>query len=213
MSAEEARAKLDAARKFRMLAEVDKCAEFSQAAHFIALDVADHETAYHAYACMGKMHLWRAEYDLAYVQYREALRVAEGFGLTRWISPAHQDCLISGAEAGYGPCMETDAEPALEDWRLPGSRTWALVHDIYRALVRGKVGKKARYHAVEWLRQSAISAMWCIQQPPPGGPWWPDYKAKFERVAVNATMVHVCGILVGGGLTRRLTRPESAQSV
>jgi hypothetical protein len=183
----------------RQLGEVEKVKEFAAAAHFLAVEAGDGETAYHAYACLGRMHLWRAEYDLAYKEYREALRMAEGYGLTRWIAPAHHDCFISGAEAGYGRGCD-NADPALADWHLPGSRTWAFVHDIYRSIVRGTVpDKRVRFQAVDFLRQSAISASWCINQPPPGGPWYPEYQAKFERVAVYATMSHACGVLMREG--------------
>lgn len=198
MSATEARAKLDAARRMRSIGEVSMVCEFASAAHFLAVEAGDPETAYHAHACLGHMYLWRAEYDKSFVHYREALSDAEGFGLTRWIASAHHDCFISGAEAGYGDCRE-NADPALEGWHLPGSRTWAFVHDIYRSLVRGTATRAARIHATDHLRQAAISASWCINQPPPGGPWYPEYKAKFERVAVYATMAHACGLLHGEG--------------
>jgi hypothetical protein len=199
MSAEEARAKLDAARRMRMLGEIEMCREFAQAAHYLANEAGDGETAYHAYACLGRMHLWRAEYDQAYVQYREALRVAEGFELKRWLSPAHHDCFISAHEAGYRPEGDAHADPCLDGWRLPGSRTWAFVHDMFRALVRGNPTRHARAHAAGVLRQSAISASWCIRQPPPGSPWYEVYQPKFERVAVYATMSHACGMMVRDG--------------
>jgi hypothetical protein len=194
MSQKEARAKLDAARRMRSLGEVALVHEYASAAHFLAVETGDTETAYHAHACLGHMYLWRAEYDLSYQNYREALRDAEGFNLKRWLAPAHHDCFISGAEAGYGECKD-NADPALDDWHLPGSRTWAFVHDIYRSLVRGTVSREARVQAVDHLRQASISASWCINQPPPGGPWYPEYRAKFERVAVYATMSHACGVL------------------
>lgn len=199
MSAAGARAKLDAARKFRMLGEVDKVEEYAASAHFLAVDADDGETAYHAYACLGFMRLWRAEYDLSYVQYREALRVAEGYNLTRWIAPAHHDCFIAGSEAGYKLECSGNADPALEDWNLPGSRVWAFVHDIYRSIIRGSPDRQVRVQSLDFLRQSAISASWCVNQPPPGGPWYPEYKAKFERVTVYATMSHVCGVLASEG--------------
>jgi hypothetical protein len=215
MSAEGARAKLDAARKMRSLGETSLVQELTSAAYFLAIDAGDGETAYHAYACLGRMHLWRAEYDLAYVQYREALRLAEGYNVTKWIAPAHHDCFISGAEAGYSPSCE-NADPALADWHLPGARTWAFVHDIYRSLVRGTANRQVRFQAVDFLRQSAISASWCVNQPPPGGPWYPEYSAKFERVAVYATMAHASGLLMKDGaldpqhLTRALNLFEMA---
>jgi len=215
MSADGARDKLDAARRMRMVGELSLVHELAQAAYFLAVEAGDGETAYHAHACIGRMHLWRAEYDLAYVQYREALRVAEGFNVTKWIAPAHHDCYISGSEAGYGQGCD-NADPALADWHLPGSRTWAFVHDIYKSLVRGTAPKQVRFQAVDFLRQSAISASWCIKQPPPGGPWYPEYQAKFERVAVYATMSHACGILMREGaldpqhLTRALNLFEMA---
>ena len=214
MSKDGARDKLDAARRMRAIGDTDKVAEFAQGAYFLAIDAGDGETAYHAYACLGRMHLWRAEYDLSYVQYREALRVVEGYNVTKWIAPAHHDCYISGAEAGYS--QKCDADPALADWNLPGSRTWAFVHDIYRSLVRGTATRQVRFQAVDFLRQSAISASWCINQPPPGGPWYPEYSAKFERVAVYATMAHACGVLKRDGaldpqhLTRALNLFEMA---
>lgn len=196
MSATEARAKLDAARRFRMTGDIDDVREWSQAAYLLASAAGDGETAYHARACVGRMHLWRAEYDLSYVQYREALRIAEGFQLKRWLGPAHHDCFIAAHEAGYRPDEGNDcADPCLDDWHLPGARTWAFVHDMYRAMVRGNPTRKARVQAVDFLRQAAISASWCINQPPPGGPWYPEYNAKFERVAVFATMAHACGLL------------------
>jgi hypothetical protein len=195
MSAE-ARVQLDAARRMRQVGETQACSDFAQSAYLIASTAGDGETAYHARACVGRMYLWRAEYDLSYVQYREALRIAEGFQLKRWLGPAHHDCFISAHEAGYRPEEGNDcAEPCLDDWHLPGARTWAFVHDMYRAMVRGNPTRKARVQAVDFLRQSAISASWCINQPPPGGPWYPEYCAKFERVAVYATMSHACGIL------------------
>jgi hypothetical protein len=199
MSATEARARLDAARRMRAVAEVALVEEYAASAHFLAVKAGDTETAYHSRACLGHMYLWRAEYELSYKNYREALRVAEGFGLARWIPPAHHDCFISGAEAGFGECHE-NADPALADWHLPGSRTWAFVHDIYRSLVRGTATREARVQAVDHLRQSAISASWCINQPAPGGPWYPEYRAKFERVTVYATMSHACGLLHGEGV-------------
>lgn len=196
MTAADARAKLDAARKFRMLGEREMCVEYASAAHYLAVEDGDGEVAYHARACVGRMHLWRAEYDLAHVQYRDALREVEGYGLKQWLAPAFHDCFIAAHEAGYRPDVGNEcADPCLDDWHLPGARTWAFVHDMYRALVRGNPTRKARLQAVGFLRQAAISASWCINQPPPGGPWYPEYSAKFERVAVYATMSHACGIL------------------
>lgn len=175
------------------------CIEFAQSAHFLALESGDYETAYHAHACVGRMYLWRAEYDLSYVQYREALRVVEGYDLKQWIAPASHDCFISAHEAGYRPEGDTHADPCLDGWRLPGARTWAFVHDVFRALVRGNPTRQARVHAADVLRQSAISASWCIHQPPPGSPWYATYQPKFERVTVYATMAHACGLMVRDG--------------
>lgn len=199
MSTPTARQKLDAARRMRQMGHVEDTYEFASAAHFLAVDEGDGETAYHAHACLGRLHLWRAEYDIAYVKYREAFRVVEGYGLTQWITRAHHDCFISGHEAGYRPEADCNADPCLNDWHLPGARTWAFVHDMYRALVRGNPTRAARVQAVAFLRQAAISASWCINQPPPGGPWYPEYSAKFERVAVYATMSHACGMLLREG--------------
>jgi hypothetical protein len=199
MSASAARAKLDAARKMRMLGETDLTRELSSAAYFLAVEDGDGETAYHAHACLGKMHLWRAEYDLSYVEYREALRLVEGFQLKAWLAPAHHDCFISGHEAGYRPDANCNADPCLDDWHLPGARTWAFVHDLFRALVRGNATRASRVQAADFLKQSAISASWCIKQPPPGGPWYPEYQAKFERATVFATLAHASGLLVADG--------------
>lgn len=199
MSAEGARDKLDAARRMRSIGEVAKVEEYAAAAYFLAAESGDGEAAYHSHACLGVMRLWRAEYDQSYVHYREAFRIAEGYNLTRWIAPACHDMFIAGTEAGYTTECRSQANPALADWHLPGSRTWAFVHDIYRSLVRGSADRQVRFQAVDFLRQSAISASWCINQPPPGGPWYPEYKAKFDRVSVYATMSHACGLLLKDG--------------
>jgi len=57
------------------------------------------EVAYHAFACLGRVYLSRAEPKQALSCFQEAMAVAVGHGLSHWIGPSLHDLYVTGKEA------------------------------------------------------------------------------------------------------------------
>lgn len=180
------------ARAFRARAEVRECMEYAQAAYQLAAEAGDGETVYRARACVGHMHLYRAEYDTSFEWYRQALSEAEARGVSKWIGPAHHDCWLAGTEAGMAPDVVTPHGGAAS--LLPAGRSvrisWRFVHDHALKRFDGHVdAERARF-----LASAALTATWCaVQHVPPGGDEYAAYRSRFERMIAYASMVQGFG--------------------
>lgn len=194
MTSEAAVRQLMAARRMRASGDVEYTREFAQAAYTIALQDDDGETAWQARTALGRMYRWRGEHDLAFEEFREALRHAEGWGLCCRIADSHHDCFAAkvemgcGAEAGEHVVLRAEHD-AGDKWRRNDPRLWAWIHDIYALRMDG-TGPRA-----EVLRAACISATWYTVRPTPGD-WWSTYNAQFERAVIYSNLTRACGVLV-----------------
>lgn len=189
----EARRYLRFAREFRARGEVADCLEFAQAAYQLATEAGDGVTVYRSRACIGHMHLYRAEYTDAFRWFRDALSAAEAWEVAEWIAPAHHDCWLAGVEAQL-PAAETDVHAAglAAPWGCRPLHAWRFVHDCARMRVNGDPGR-ARF-----LASAALSASWHTVHDKPGTEPYAVYAAKFGRMVSYASMVlgfGCCGLV------------------
>jgi hypothetical protein len=176
------------ARQFRSRAEVKDATEFAAAAYQLAFAADDGETVYKARACMGHMFLYRAEYDLAYTWYRQALAEAEAWKVAQWIGPAHHDCWLAATEAGYAPDVcASHGEGLAAGWGCRPVKAWRFVHDSARVRISGDPAR-ARF-----LASAALSASWITVSAVQGADEYAVYCSRFERMISYASMVQGFG--------------------
>jgi hypothetical protein len=202
MTSDAAVQKLMAARRMRSAGDVGYTREFAQASYILAIQDGDGETAWQARTALGRMYRWRGEHDLAFAEFREALRHAEGWELHCRIADSHHDCYAARVEMGCGEdaaahVVERAEFDAGDKWRRRDPRLWAWVHDIYALRMDGSASR------AEVLRAAAISASWYTVRPTPGD-WWSEYNLKFERMVVFQQLVYASGILVRDGKLRAM---------
>lgn len=91
---------LEQARQARRDGDLPECLTCSTAAVAAAEYERDWEIIYHAHACVGRLHMSRAEPDLALAPFRNALDAARELSPTRWLAGAYHDLALALREAG-----------------------------------------------------------------------------------------------------------------
>lgn len=105
---------LEAARHARRSGDVSACIQHANVAVSASEQEHDPETAYHAYACMGRLHLSREEFADAVAAFHEAREVAKHGGLVRWQPAATYDLVLAHREAGNLPKARRLAATAVD---------------------------------------------------------------------------------------------------
>lgn len=170
-------------------AGVRQCIDSAAEAHGQALDIFirnGHPDAavvmYHAHACVGRMHRYRAEHQEAMPAYRRALAVVEQYGdeaapLKRWLAPAFHDCYVEARLLGQLPAEFIRwAEGRFDSYRGdPDTRLYAFVHD------NAYMGADGTATDPRHLYDAARGAMWYAEDP-------------FEKMVLLGSMALAAGL-------------------
>lgn len=108
---------LNLARGARAVGGIERCSTLAAAALSEATHEHDHETAYHAAACVGRAYVGRGEPDLALGHYRHALDLVLTHGLTQWIPNAYHDLGLALRETGARRQWKEKAAVAFQVYR------------------------------------------------------------------------------------------------
>lgn len=96
----ECAALLEDARQARRDGDLSRCIERARAAAEEAEAVHDAETAYHALACVGRLHYSRDEPEQAAEWCGKARDAARSGGLVRWLAGSYHDLFLCMRESG-----------------------------------------------------------------------------------------------------------------
>lgn len=162
---------------------IDAAAEAHSQALACFMETGNGEAAvvmYHAHACVGRMHRYRAEHSQALPAYRRALQVVEGYAadatpLSRWMAPAYHDCYVESRLLGQHPDEYVRwAKGRYDTWAEPDVRLYAFVHD------NAYMGADGTATDPHYLYDAARGAAWYTEDP-------------FEKMVLLASMALAAG--------------------